>query len=124
MGWLFSHRRKDDLIQQLLVSDITFARDRMVLAHALVGNELWTVVQLRLNVAGIINGNAVGDDYTYINCDLIECSDGLWGHKSIPEEMGPHYYSCPLHFLDMATDGINLQWREMLRQYHQQYARN
>ncbi len=124
MGWLFSHRCKDDLVQELLASDNTFTRNRTVLDHALVGDELWTVVQLELNVTGIINGNAVGDHYTYINCDLIECSDGLWGHKSIPEEMGPYYYGCPLHFLDMATEGINPQWRKMLRQYHQQRACN
>lgn len=128
MGWLFSHRCKDDLIRELLISDITFTRDRMVLAHALVGGELWTVVQLRLNVAGIINGNAVGDHYTYINCDLIERRDGFWWHKSIPEsiseEVGLYFYSCPLHFLDMAPDGINPQWRKMLRQYHQQRACN
>lgn len=120
MGWLFSHRCKNELIQKLLAPDRSYIRNRKVLEHALVGHELWMVVRLKLKVAGMVNGNAVGDVYTYIACELLACADGLWGHKSIPEEMGPFYYGCPLHFLDLAPDGNNPEWREKLRQTHRQ----
>ncbi|KFX68133.1 hypothetical protein TMS3_0120540 [Pseudomonas taeanensis MS-3] len=115
MGWLFSHRDKDRLVQLLLEPAESFTHKRTILEHALTGQELWTVVQLELKVANFINGNAVGDTYTFINCDLLEVQGGLWGSKSIPESAGPYYYGCPLHFLDMAPDGVCPTWREALR---------
>lgn len=119
MGWLFSHRDKDHLVQLLLEPDESFTRKRTILEHALIGKELWTVVQLQFKVANIINGNAVGDTYTFINCHLLDVQGGLWGSKSIPESAGPYYYGCPLHFLDMAPDGICSAWRDALRNDHQ-----
>ncbi len=44
MGWLFSHQTKEDLLRELLASTSTFAGSTEVLAHAVSGNELWTVV--------------------------------------------------------------------------------
>lgn len=120
MGWLFSYRNRMDLIQKLLAPERNYIRNRKVLQHALVGSELWMVVRLKLKIAGMVNGNAVGDVYTYIVCELLACADGLWGHKSIPEEMGPFYYGCPLHFLDIAPDGNNPEWRAKLREIHRQ----
>ncbi|WP_442490287.1 hypothetical protein [Halopseudomonas bauzanensis] len=122
MGWLFSYRNRMDLIQKLLAPDRNYIRNRKVLQHALVGNELWMVVRLKLKIAGVVNDNAVGDVYTFIVCELLACADGLWGHKSIPEEMGPFYYGCPLHFLDITPDGNNPEWRAKLREIHRQRA--
>ncbi len=119
MGWLFSHRSKEELLRELLAPSSTFSHDREILAHAVVGNELWTVVRLTLHVAGFINNNVKGDTFTFINLDLLDTSNGYWGNKSICEEMGPYYYGCPLDFLHMATYGINPAWREQLRHYPQ-----
>ncbi len=45
MGWLFSHQTKEDLLRELLAPTSTFAGSTEVLAHAVPGNELWTVVK-------------------------------------------------------------------------------
>ena len=119
MGWLFSHRSKEQLLRELLAASSTFSRDREILAHSVVGNELWTVVKLTLHVAGLINDNLKGDSFTFIKLDLLDVSNGYWGSQSISESMGPYYYGCPLEFLDMATFGVNQVWREQLRQHHQ-----
>lgn len=118
MGWLYTHRSKEALIAERLAPTSSFTRDRTVLAHHLVGNELWTVVQWKMRVAQFIEGNAIGDAITFINLDLLDGNQGYWGYKAIPEEMGPYYYGCPLHFLDMATYGIDPAWREALRRHH------
>ena len=44
MGWLFSHRDKDRLVQLLLEPAESFTHKRTILEHALTGQELWTVV--------------------------------------------------------------------------------
>src|SRR3990167_10033927 len=46
MGWLFSHRDKDSLVQRLLEPAESSTHKRTILEHALTGQELWTVVQL------------------------------------------------------------------------------
>jgi len=119
MGWLFSHRTKVDLLRELLAPSRHLSHSREILAHAVVGNELWSVVKLTVHIVGAFNNNAKGDTFTFINLDLLEANNGYWGSKSITEEMGPYYYGCPLEFLDMATFGVNQVWREQLRQHHQ-----
>lgn len=119
MGWFYSQPTQAGLLQQLLAPDSTFSRDREVIAHSLVGNELWTVVRLTLKIKGIIKDNAIGDTYTFIQLDLIDQYGGSWGHKPLSEEAGPLYYGCPLSFLEMAPDGVNKDWCNKLREAHQ-----
>lgn len=52
MGWLFSHQTKEDLLRKLLAPTSTFAGSTEVLAHAVSGNELWTVVKRTFHLAG------------------------------------------------------------------------
>jgi hypothetical protein len=97
MGWLFSHRSKEQLLRELLQHRPP-SRVTGKSAHSIVGNELWTVVKLTLHVAGLINGNLKGDSHSFINLDLLDVSNGYWGSQSISESMGPYYYGCPLNF--------------------------
>ncbi|EOB8995972.1 hypothetical protein, partial [Pseudomonas aeruginosa] len=119
MGWLFSHQTKEDLLRELLAPTSTFAGSTKVLAHAVSGNELWTVVKRTFHLAGFYFGKPAGHSITMIELHLLDCSAGQWGYKTIPESAGPFYYGCPLEFLDLAHDEVNQEWRERLTHEHQ-----
>ncbi|MGT4700551.1 hypothetical protein PDB1_05762 [Pseudomonas aeruginosa] len=51
MGLLFSHQKKEDLLRELLAPTSTIAGSTEVLAHAVSGKELWTVVKRTLHLA-------------------------------------------------------------------------
>jgi len=118
MGWLFSHRTREALIAERIEDVVTNSGTRTVLEHHLVDDVLWSLVRLVPNSSTAIPGVAAGEACVVIFCDLIDCSRGLWGSKTLKEGMGPFYWSCPLHFLDQATHGINPEWREGVRHYH------
>lgn len=122
MGWLFSHHNKSNLIQELVDNRSSDSHNRIVLEHALIDDVLWSVVRLELKQANLIQGNAPGDTYTFIACDLIDIRQGLWGNKSLSEAVHPFYYTCPLHFLEMAPNGINPEWREAVHRHHSDNA--
>ena len=119
MGWLFSHQTKEDLLRKLLAPTSAFAGSTEVLAHAVSGNELWTVVKRTFHLAGFYFGKPAGHSITMIELHLLDCSAGQWGYKTIPEKAGPFYYGCPLEFLDLAHDETNQEWRDRLTQEHQ-----
>ncbi|HBP4588160.1 hypothetical protein N0603_19805 [Pseudomonas aeruginosa] len=119
MGWLFSHQTKEDLLRELLAPTSTFAGSTEVLAHAVSGNELWTVVKRTFHLAGFYFGKPAGHSITMIELHLLDCLAGQWGYKTIPESAGPFYYGCPLEFLDLAHDEINQEWRERMTHEHQ-----
>ncbi len=85
MGWLFSHQTKEDLLRELLAPTSTFAGSTEVLAHAVSGNELWTVVKRTFHLAGFYFGKPAGHSITMIELHLLDCSAGQWGYKTIPE---------------------------------------
>ena len=62
---------------------------------------LWAVWQF---VGGEDDGKKL------ITLNLIESRNGYLMCKPMDETMGPHYYSCPLAFLDIATDFADLPW--------------
>ncbi|MFG9964369.1 hypothetical protein ACG3QT_00665 [Pseudomonas paraeruginosa] len=86
MGWLFSHQTKEDLLRELLAPTSTFAGSTEVLAHAVSGNELWTVVKRTFHLAGFYFGKPAGHSITMIELHLLDCSAGQWGYKTIPEK--------------------------------------
>jgi hypothetical protein len=55
-----------------------------------------------------------------IVCDLIGYSTNGWGHKTMNEMMGPFYYSCPIHFLNLTDESKykNEGWRNKVTEYH------
>jgi len=115
MGWTFrrGYSRKD-IIQDRIKARQTAQCRGTCLAHALKGNVLWAVWEMRYN-----------DERTerFIECDLL-ARDGSfgWGYKDLEESMGPYYYDCPLPFLDMAPP-VNPKWREKVKQYHRKQRR-
>ena len=107
MGWMFRKCSMQELIQDRLGYDC-IEHERKVIAHALRGSVLWTVNQ--------ITHRETGASDVFIGCDLLR-KDGEWcGYKDMEESMGPHHYSCPMKFLDMAPER-NPVWRERVREY-------
>ncbi len=88
-----------------------------VIAHALRGNVLWSVVEMTAKAEGVHHDLAAGQSPRYIRCDLLERSGGQWGHKPLDESMHPYYYSCPLSYLDLAPEQ-SADWRAGVRAYH------
>lgn len=116
MGWYFSRQTRDQLIRELIKPQESEHARSTVIAHALRGNVLWSVVQVTPKQADASNVKEA-DSTTLIRCDLLKGSDGEWGHKPLDESMHPYYYSCPLRFLEMAPVRSEA-WREGVRSYH------
>lgn len=116
MGWYFSRQTRDQLIQELIEPQESERARSEVLAHTRRDNVLWSVVQVTAKQAGVLD-LAAGDSTTYIRCDLLKRSGGEWGHKPMDESMHPYYYSCPLRYLEMASERC-AEWREGVRAYH------
>lgn len=84
MGWLFSHQTKEDLLREPLAPTSTFAGSTEVLAHAVSGNELWTVVKRTFHLAGFYFGKPAGHSITMIEpalAGLLGRAMGLQDHS-------------------------------------------
>ena len=117
MGWYFSPQSRSELIAELIAPQQTERVSAKVIAHALRGNVLWSVVELTAKVEGVHRDLAPGQSLRYIRCDLLECSSGQWGYKGMDESMSPYYYSCPLSYLAMAKE-LSPSWRALVLAYH------
>ncbi|HBO0527163.1 TPA: hypothetical protein VDV63_005826 [Pseudomonas aeruginosa] len=117
MGWYFSHQSRSDLIAELIAPQETERASVKVIAHALLGNVLWSVVEVTAKTEGVHRGLAPGQSLRTIRCDLLGRSGGQWGYKPLDESMHPYYYSCPLSYLDMAPEQSD-DWRTGVRAYH------
>lgn len=116
MGWYFSRQSRAQLIQELIQPQEGERAHYEVIAHALRGNVLWSVVRVTAKHDGIF-GLSIGESTSFIRCDLLQGSGDEWGHKPLEESMHPYYYSCPLRYLDMAPEQCR-DWREGVRAYH------
>ncbi|WP_338807034.1 hypothetical protein V8U11_08215 [Pseudomonas chlororaphis] len=119
MGWLFSSWSRSELIADLVKPQETERASATVIAHALRGNVLWSVVELTAKVEGVHTDLAPGESVRYIRCDLLQRSGGQWGYKGMDESMSPYYYSCPLSYLAMAKE-LAPNWRSAVHAYHAQ----
>lgn len=116
MGWLFSHRSKDELVKSLLNPN-ELREGFRILDHSLVGGHLWLVVERDL---------PDGACERIICLELIEAHAGQWGNKSISEREHPYYFDCPLRLLDLAGPTISSkaeEWRQAVREFHAARAR-
>ncbi|CUR45129.1 hypothetical protein [Alloalcanivorax xenomutans] len=116
MGWYYSRQTRAQLIQELIQPQEGERAYYDVIAHALRGNVLWSVVRITAKQAGIFSLD-IGETTSFIRCDLLQGSGGEWGHKPLEESMHPYYYSCPVRYLDMAPEQCR-EWREGVRAYH------
>ena len=122
MGWYYSRQTRAQLIQELIQPQEGEPAHYQVIAHTLHGNVLWSVVRITAKEAGAF-GLDVGESTTFIRCDLLQGSGNDWGYKPLEETMHPYYYSCPLHYLDMAPEQCR-DWRDGVRAHHaQRHAR-
>ncbi|MDG9757861.1 hypothetical protein N5E31_03670 [Pseudomonas chengduensis] len=119
MGWLYSSRSRSELIHHLIQAQDHPQTSIHVIAHALRGNVLWSVVEVTAKVEGVHKDLAPGESMRYIRCDLLQRSGGQWGYKDMSESVHPFYYTCPLSYLDMAPVQ-SPEWREHVRAYHAQ----
>ena len=116
MGWYFSRQTRDQLIRELTTPQENEHFCSEVIAHALRGNVLWSVVRVIPKQAGAFDLKEA-ESTTFIRCDLLKGSGGEWGYKPLDESMHPYYYSCPLGYLEMAPVRSEA-WREGVRAYH------
>ena len=107
MGWEFSPAWKsiDDLLHYLSAS--RFKSEVVVLSHPEVTREH----DLHIRWQAILH-----EGHSHIICDLLDTNRGSWGYKSMSDEMGPFYYSCPESVLAAAdlhpaSSESALQWR-------------
>ncbi len=119
MGWYYTPgASRRDLIRDLIREEKNEkGTARYCLKHVVRGNVLWTVWNIQ---------KTTGESIFYIGCDLMQNGgkDG-WGHKPMDESCGPHYYTCPLSFLEMVPDPktqFSTGWRENVRAYHDKQA--
>ena len=116
MGWYFSRQTRAQLIQELIQPQEGERAHYHVIAHALRGNVMWSVVRITAKETGIFGLN-VGESTVFIRCDLLQGAGDDWGYKPLEEAMHPYYYSCPLCYLDLAPEQCR-EWRDGVRNYH------
>jgi hypothetical protein len=115
MGWLFTQgQTRRELIEKRIARQENEYGIWECVAHTLRGNCLWKVVNYTKKENGFSE--------RFIGLDLLG-SDGDygWGYKDMEECMGPHYYTCPLKYLEMAPEPDNQyakNWREKVKAYH------
>jgi hypothetical protein len=99
MGYsTFPGYQKSRLVEKILND---YAHDFTLLAHELVGNELWMV-------CGTVEK---GEHVRFIELALLQQFPEGWGYKPMGELCGPYYYQCPLRFLELTTGPTNPKWR-------------
>src|ERR1700686_2897560 len=110
MGWSYrvNPQSKKSLIEERVKTQSNSeGKTWTVIAHAVRGNNLWKVVEVK---------QASGESEGYIALDLLGTggrNEG-WGYKDMCEIEGPYYYSCPLGYLGMVPEA-NAEWREGVR---------
>ena len=110
MGWYFTRGGP----RATVVAEILADWGAACIAHKLVGNNLWTVIE----------GKHPETDapIKYVALALLEASPTGWGYKPLDETCGPCAVDCPLEFLDVTAHfppmAFARQWRERVRAYH------
>ena len=78
---------------------------------------LWSLIEFNV-IQDYRNILEVGK-YCYIKCNLIKKIGENWSYLSYSEVASPPYYTCPLHYLELADFEQNQEWRTQVRNYHQ-----
>ncbi len=120
MGWLYTRQTRDQLIATLIQPRSNEDASSEVLEHDLIGHVLWSLVRLTVKKDGL-HGLRSGEAIVFIRCDLLDQSADGWGYKALEESVFPYYFSCPLHFLDLAPEQ-SADWRANVRKFHSDEA--
>jgi len=110
MGWLFTlGASRKDIINDVIAPWETKAASSKTIKHCTRGNVLWMVQETYVK--------ATEQFERFIMCILLRRSGGDWGYKDMDESMHPHYYTCPLSYLE-DTKVLCKDWRENVRKYN------
>lgn len=115
MGWSFKQgQTKAELIAQRVERQENEFGTWETVAYSVKGNHLWKAKHFYNKETGIHD--------KYIALDLISSDKGYgYGYKDLTEHEGPHYYDCPLKYLDIIPepqDQCSIEWRKKVREYH------
>lgn len=114
MGWLFGWSTKEALVKHLTDSQNYSTNGRIrVLDHALVGNNLWLLMQHQpietkfIVLARLKHSRGAGP----VGHD--------WGYKDMDESTHPYYYDCPERLLKQSTcdKPSSVEWRAQCRKW-------
>lgn len=116
MGWTFGPHDTPQTIEKRYTQGWN---GMQCLDHAMVREDsrqvLWAAMEYTVDTERYPKG------YRWILCVLIECHNGWWGEKSMSEDMGPFYYSCPTRLLDLVPPPqtrLGDGWRNQVIQYN------
>ena len=101
MGWYFSRQTRAQLIQELIQPQEGERAHYHVIAHALRGNVMWSVVRITAKESGIFGLDA-GESTAFIRCDLLHSEDDSIYHTASFKGGDAAWYD-PI----MITDGGN-----------------
>jgi hypothetical protein len=110
MGWTYvNNATRADIIAEC-VADQPLAEGGVLrtVRKAHRGNTMYSVLEC----------TRAGKTTKLIGVTLLGRSKSGWGYKSMDEREGPHYYNCPLSFLDEVGEPQNetaKTWREIVR---------
>lgn len=116
MGWLYTRQTRDQLIASLIQPRSSEEAISEVLEHHLAGHVLWSLVRLTAKKEGFHQVKP-GGAMVFIRCDLLDQAPDGWGYKALEEAVFPYYFSCPLHYLDLAPEQ-SPDWRANVRKFH------
>lgn len=128
MGWLFTRgcSRKEMVARRTKAwshsTEAGMQVDSVCLAHCYRGGSfsgvLWSVWERTFKQ----DGAEIQPSERWITCDLLRYErDYGWGYKDMDESMHPHYFSCPLKYLNLVPIekyGGRSDWREAVQRYH------
>jgi hypothetical protein len=112
MGWTSCQnwQNKKQIVNELMND---YQRSGFKILGQKTTNEgLWLVVQ-KENVK------------PFISFDLIKKEKGQFFVKSLSEDCGPFYYSCPIKFFELAPEAVSksaLEWREKVKKINEKKA--
>ena len=99
MSWdCIEAKDKSDVVRLLV-------KERKPLAHELVGDALWTLIDTEV------------DGIQIVCFSLALFDNGEWAFNEIPESVGPRAVNCPIGFLKLARRRCST-WRAAVRAFH------
>jgi hypothetical protein len=135
MGWSFGDDSKERVIEKacrgfkttVTVEDASGAKTLVdahvsVMAHSVVGSNLWLAVGVHR-----IDDGSILESYVALYMIAYDRHDKSWGYKAIDEYCGPNEVDCPIGLLKMTAphrkpDICSTNWRQAVMDHHQRRA--
>ncbi|MGL4724553.1 MAG: hypothetical protein ACRCWW_08645 [Scandinavium sp.] len=111
----FQYSSREELIRALNRPTCDGDSLHQPLAHSLQGDVLWSLVRVTMLID--TPERSAGLSATFIFCDLLLQSAGMWGNQSFIEANELRHFDCPLDYLER-THAMSTLWRTRVRLYH------